>query len=70
MKNEDELTWHVYARSVFWFTTYKECKKSALQQEIPVPACAAVRLYIEIFNNGLVTAVEILSANDPDKEDL
>ena len=68
MKNEDELVWRVYAQSVIWFTTYAECKKSALKQEIHVPDCAAVRLYIEVYHNGIINVVEILSQNDPDKE--
>ena len=68
MKNEDELIWQVYARSVFWYRSYLECKHSAFLQEIPVPACAAVRLCVEIYKNGLVNMVEIFSENDPDEE--
>ena len=64
VKNEGDLIWSVYARSVFWFHSYLECKNSALIQEIPVPAGATVRLYVEIYKDGLVNMVEILNEND------
>ena len=65
IKNHDEMLWREYAKSVLWFRSYAACKKSALSQDIDVPVCAAVRLYIEVDNNGFVNVLEVQSENDP-----
>ena len=69
IKNEDELYWREYVKSVIWFATYLECKENALEQELNLPSCAAVRLYIEIKNNDFFNVVEVLRHNDPTEED-
>ena len=68
-RNEDHMLWRVYSRSQNWFHSYPTCKQGALQQEVHLPSCASVRLYIEIFNNGFENVVEVLSQNDPDEEE-
>lgn len=68
MRNEDVLLWRVYAKSERWFYSYLECKQDALRQDVSLPSCTAVRLYIEIFNNGFENVVEISSKNDPNEE--
>ena len=69
IKNEDQLLWRVYAKSDRWFYSYMTCKQDTLQCQVQVPKCTAVRLYIEIFNNGFENVVEVLSQNDPDEEE-
>ena len=68
IKNEDELYWREYAKSLVWFNSYLSCKENALEQDLHVPSCAAVRLYIEIKNRGYFNVVEVLCCNDPEEE--
>lgn len=68
IKNEDHLLWRVYSRSEGWFNNYLGCKQDALQHDPEIASCTAVRLYVEIFNNGFENVVEVLHYNDPEAE--
>ena len=69
MKNEDEMYWREYVKSVIWFDNYLSCKENALEQDLNLPSCAAARLYVEIKNNDFFNVVEVLRHNDPEEEE-